>query len=321
MIDKIKIIKRNLTPVEIETIVNKSGLEHFDTNGFKHYNNGRDKNFNGGLFINIGIDKKILISGSVHKYATYLKSKTLDNYDSFTMEQAKETLLEIIESTGLNPEKATVNYFEVGLNIVTTIEPKELIKRVYSIGDLDKEKQFFYHAKFKDKSQKTTIYHKDLRVFYKIYDKIHEMLDNRKQPPEGLKIIRIETVHKRVEKTDLIRFCTEQNLKKLQNDFFNNWDKLNFLHEIIAPPQTHTSKIEISKALYKKSQSEVLKGILEQYKNNTISKKIYYNLRTFILNWETEKTSFKPTKSLLCIQWGNFYNPQKQIYTKQNIIK
>lgn len=316
MIDKIRIIKKDLKLNEIETIVSKSRLEHFNTNGLKHYNNGKTKNFNGGLFIDISKENKLSITGSVHKYATYLKSKTLDNYDSFTMAQAKETILKIIENIGFNPEKATINYFEVGLNIVVEIEPKELIKRVYSIGDFDKEKIFLIDPKYKNQSQAITIYHKDFRIVYKVYDKIHEILDNRKEPPTGLKIIRIETVHKRVEKTQLTSFYNEANLMKLQKEFFNYWDKLNFTPEILAPPKTHTSKIEIAKALYKKSQSEVLHEILEQYKNNTLSRKIYYNQKRFIENWETEKTSFKRTQSLVSSIWRKLYEIEKQIYNE-----
>lgn len=317
MIDKIRFSKKNLSECEIKKIVLTSRLQSYDADGLKHYNNQRTKNFNGGLFIKIGIENTLTIEGSLHKYATYLKSKQLNNYDSFTMHQAKETLLKLIENTGFKPENVMINFYEVGLNIVTEIEPKELLKRIYSIGDFDKEKLFYINPKYKNESEIITEFHKDFRLVYKMYDKIFEMQDRKKTFDFEKNIIRIETIHKRVEKTLLIDFFTDANLKAVQKAFFNHWDKLNFLVEIVAPSKTNIAKIEFAKVLYKKSQSEVLKEILEQYRNNTISRKIYYNLKKFIENWETEKIMFKPTKSIISSHWERMYNTEKQMYNKK----
>lgn len=314
MIDKIRFSKKNLSECEIKKIVLTSRLPSYDANGLKHYHNQRTKNFNGGMFIKIDTDKSLKIEGSLHKYFTSLRNKKTDNFDSFTMHQAKEALLKLIENTGFEIDNVTVNFYEVGLNIVTDIEPKDLLRSVYSIGNFDKEKLFYIDAKFKNESQKITEYHKDFRLVYKVYDKIHEMKDNKKEPPKNTKIIRIETIHKRVEKTFLIDFFTDANLKRVQRIFFDNWDKLNFFVEIVAPKKTSVSKIELSKVLYKKSQSDVLNEILEQYKNNTMSIKIYYTLKRFIENWENEKINFVPTKSLIFYQWEKLYNIEKQIY-------
>ncbi|OWP81647.1 hypothetical protein BWK63_05015 [Flavobacterium covae] len=317
MIDKIRFSKKNLSECEIKKIVETSRLQSYDADGLKHYHNQRTKNFNGGMFIKIDTDKSLKIEGSLHKYSTYLKNKELNNYDSFTMPQARVTMINLINKTGFNPENVTVNFYEIGLNIVTDIEPKEILKSVYSIGDMDKEKLFYIDPKFKNQSQVITEYHKDFRIVNKVYDKIHEMRDNKKKPPNGIKIIRIETIHKRVEKTYLIDFFTNENLKRMQTVFFNNWDKLNFSIEIKAPPKTSMFKIELAKVLYKKKPFEVLSEILEQYKNNTISIKIYYTLKRFIENWENEKINFTPTKSLIFSQWENLYNTEKQMYNKK----
>lgn len=315
MIDKIRFSKKNLSEPEILKIVALSRLQSYNADGLTHYNNQRTKNFNGGMFIKIDIDNCLKIEGSLHKYSTYLRSKELNNYDRFTMCQAKETVLKLINNTGIDPNNIMVNYYEVGINLVSEIEPKELLKNVYSIGDLDKEKVFYIDHKFKNQSQMITESHKDFRIVSKLYDKIHEMRDNRKTPPPNLKIIRIETIHKRVEKTLLLDFFKDEKLNKIQRVFFNNWDKLNFFVEIVAPKNTSVSKIELSKVLYKRNRSEVLREIKEQYKNKTMSVKVYYTLKRFIENWDNEKISFKPTKSLIFSQWENMYNTEKQEYT------
>lgn len=318
MIDKIRFSKKNLSDTEIKKIVKISRLQSFDVDGLKHYNNQKTKNFNGGLYIKIGLDNTLIIEGSLHKYSTFLKTKQLDNFDCFTMFQAKETLLKLIENTGFEPEKTNVNFYEVGLNIVAEIEPKDLLKSVYSIGDLDKEKLFYINPKYKRESVITTEFHKDFRLVYKVYDKIFEMKDKQKKPPNDKSIIRIETEHKRVENIFVIDFFTDANLKRVQKDFFNHWDKLNFLVEIVAPPKTNNTKIEFAKILYKKKEVEVLKQIFEQYKNGTMSIKIYYNLKRFIDNWQTEKIRFIPKKSIVCSNWEKLYSTEKQLH-KVNI--
>lgn len=318
MIDKIRFSKKNLSEPEIIKIVELSRLQSYNADGLTHYNNQRTKNFNGGMFIKIDTDKSLKVEGSLHKYNTYLRCKALNNYDRFTMCQAKETVIKLINNTGIDPNNIMVNYYEVGINLITEIEPKELLKNVYSIGDINKEKILYVNPKYKNESVKSTELHRDYRLVYKVYDKIFEMKDRSKAVPNNRKIIRIETEHKRVEKTLLIDFFKNENLNKIQRIFFDNWDKLNFFIEIVAPKNTSLSKIELAKVLYKKNRLEVLNEFKEQYKNNTMSIKVYYTLKRFIENWDNEKTTFLPTKSLVFSLWENIYSTEKQIY-KENI--
>ena len=320
MIDKIRFSKNNLSDSEIKKIVDINHLATHNTDGIKHWHNDRTKNFNGGLSIKIDKTKTLLIEGSLHKYSTFLALKKLDNFDVFTMVQAKETYLKMIKNIGFEPINAMVRDYEIGINIVTDIEPKEVLKNIYSIGDLTTEKKFYIDPKFKKESQITTETHKDYKVFHRSYDKIHEMLDAKKDVPD-LKIIRIETVQKRVEKTFLIDFFTDANLKRLQNTFFDKWNKLNFLVEITAPPKTGTAKIELAKKLYKKSKSDLLNEILIEYKNNTKTIKSYYTDKRFIENWENEKIHFVPTKSKVLLTWEIAYNNEKQIHTLNKNLK
>jgi hypothetical protein len=313
MIDKIRFSKKNLTDIEIKKIVDVNHLETHNIDSIKHWNNTKTKNFNGGFHIQIDTKKTLIVEGSLHKYATFQITKKLDNFDSFTMHQAKETYLKLIRNLGINPENTNVNKFEIGINLNSNIETFELLNNIKSIGDFAKEKLFYFNPKFKNESVKTTEFHKDFRLVYRTYDKIYEMVQQKKDVP-NLKIIRLETIHQRVEKTFLIDFFTDANLKRLQNNFFDNWDKLNFKIEIVAPPKTSISKIELAKVLYVKKPIEVLNEILVEYKNNTMTVKIYYTLKRFIENWENEKINFKPTKSIVLSKWESVYNTEKQMY-------
>lgn len=319
MIDKIRFSKKNLSDSEIANLVQKNHLETHTLNGLKHWNNDTTKNFTGGLSIRIDKNKALKIEGSLHKYSTYLTLKKLDNFDSFTMVQAKQTYLKMIENIGFEPKNASVSLYEIGLNINTDVEPKEFLKKIYSIGDLNNEKIFYIDPKFKKESQKTTETHRDYRAYFKTYDKIHEMQDNKKEVP-NLKIIRIETVHKRVEKTLLEDFFKVENLQSLQNSFFNKWDKLNFEIELTAPKGTNQNRFFYAHRIFKFGKENFLNEINLQYRNGTLSIKMYYTQKRFIENWENEKLNFTPVKSTIYKKWENIYSAEKQRYNKINTL-
>ncbi|MCB6232068.1 hypothetical protein [Flavobacterium psychrophilum] len=320
MIDKIRFSKKNLSDSEIKKIVDKNHLETFIVNGISQYNNTKTKNFNGGFHIQIDAKKTLIVEGSLHKYATFQVTKKLDNFDRFTMQQAKETYIKMIDRFDINPENINVNKFEIGISVTSQIETFELLNNIKSIGDLDKEKIFYFNPKFKNESVKTTEMHKDFRLIYRTYDKIFEMVQQKKAVSND-KIIRLETIHQRVEKTFLIDFFTDANLRRLQNHFFDNWDKLNFKIEIVAPTKTSLSKIGLAKDLYVRKPIEVLNDIQKEYKNNSMTIKTYYTSKRFIENWENEKINFVPTKSIILLMWEKLYSTEKQIYTQKNKLK
>jgi hypothetical protein len=313
MIDNITMIKKNLSEIEKMKIVKTTRLDMQSINGLSCYDNRTTKNFNGGFYIKISTDNILKIAGSLHKYHSYLQTKSLTNFDRFTMCQAKETILHLIDRTGFDPEKMTITFYEIGLNIEINIDPKKLLQNIYSIGNLDKPKEIFVNPSYKDNRHVTTQKHRDFRVYHKMYDKVFEMQDRRKQPPNNVNIIRIETTHRRVEKTLLVDFFTDTNLKRLQNNFFSDWDKLNFYNDVDAPTGTHKSKIELAKDILYNGKVSVMKKHFEQYKNGVLTIKMYYSIKKFIENWEVEKFNFKHKKSEICVIWQNSYSIEKQL--------
>lgn len=307
-------IKKNLSDTEIKEVVKKSRLLEQSVNGLKSYSNTLTKNFNGGLYIKIGNDKTLKVNGSLHKYYSFLKSKRLTNFDSFTMHQAKEVIKNLIENVGFEPEKVQINFFEIGLNINVIFDPKTILKGVHSIGKFETAKEIFYNPKYKSKSLVTTEFHRDFRIYHKMYDKVYEMIDKRKEPPNQANIIRIETANRRVEKVLLLDFFKDEYLLQLQKRFFSHWDKLNFNNDIQAPPGTHKSKRELAKEIIYKGKNEVYKKYLDQYKNGTLSIKMYYTIKKFIDNWEIEKFNFQLKKSEICTYWEKVYCTEKQHY-------
>lgn len=321
MIDKIRFSKKNLTDSEIANLVQKNNLDKY-VNGLEvSYNNLKLKNFTGGWYIRIDAKKNLIIDGSLHKFYNWNFTQKLDNFNRFTMHQAKETFLLFIELIGLNSTGVTITNFEVGINVITNFEPINFLDNVRSIGDFDNEKILYINPKYKERKFLTTEFHKDYRIVFKAYDKIFEMNDRKKAPPEKTNILRIETVHKRCEKKYLIDFLNIENLKKVQNSFFYGWDKLNFFVEAKAPKNTSQSKISLAKNLFNKTPTIILDNLKQSYNNGGVTIKSYYTQKRFIENWEIEKTNFEPTKTLLCKKWEILYNTEKQIHSENLSVK
>lgn len=315
MIDNITIVKRTLSDFEKNNIIKSSRLVCNTLNGLVYYDNRTTKNFTGGLFIKIDTTNKLKITGSLHKYFSYLENGSLTNFDSFTMIDAKKTFEKLILNTGLNPEKVEVSFFEIGLNVKLPFEVKNIIETTHSIGR-HKEKLFLIDANHKESRQITTERHRDYRIYFKMYDKVFEMLDKQqKRTPTQLNIIRIETVHRRCEKIYLINFIDIDFLLRLQNSFFNEWDKLNFYNDVSAPKGTQRSKIDLIRNIIYKGKNEVLKQYKIQYENNALSKRQFYAVKDFLENWEAVRHQYTIKNSKIVPIWQNAYMIEKQIVT------
>lgn len=313
MIDNITMVKRTLSETEKKTIIKTSRLVSNSLNGLIYYDNRVTKNFTGGLFIKIDPSNRLKITGSLHKYFSYLENGSLTNFDSFTMTDVKETFEKLILNTGISPDKVEITFFEIGLNIKLPIESKTVLEAIHSIGK-HKEKSFLIDANHKEARQITTERHRDYRIYFKVYDKVFEMLDkHHKRTPTGINIIRIETVHRRCEKLYLNDFFDLEFLHRLQNSFFNEWDKLNFYNDIDAPKGTQRSKIDLIRNIIYKGKNEVLKQYKSQYENNALTKRQFYSVRDFIENWEAIRHEFDIKNSKIVPFWQTAYGIEKQV--------
>jgi hypothetical protein len=313
MIDNITMVKRTLSENEKKSIIKNSRLVCNSLNGLIYYDNRTTKNFTGGLFIKIDSSNRLKITGSLHKYFSYLENGSLTNFDSFTMHNAKEAFEKLILNTGINPDKVEITFFEIGLNIKLPIEAKAILEAIHSIGK-HKEKPFLIDANHKEARQITTERHRDYRIYFKVYDKVFEMLDkHHKRTPTDLNIVRIETVHRRCEKVYLNDFFDFEFLHRLQNSFFNEWDKLNFYNDINAPKGTQRSKIDLIRNIIYKGKNEVLKQYKSQYDNNALTKRQFYAVRDFLENWEAIRHEYDIKNSKIVPFWISSYNIEKQL--------
>jgi hypothetical protein len=315
MIDNITMTKKTLSEVEKKNIIKSSRLVCNSLNGLVYYDNRTTKNFTGGLFIKIDPTNKLKVTGSLHKYFSYLENGSLTNFDSFTMNDVKGAFEKLILNTGINPDKVEITFFEIGLNVRLPIEAKTVLEAIHSIGK-HKEKPFLIDANHKEARQMTTERHRDYRIYFKVYDKVFEMLDkHHKRTPTGINIVRIETVHRRCEKVYLIDFFDLEFLHRLQTTFFNEWEKLNFYNDITAPKGTQRSKIDLVRNIIYQGKNEVLKQYKSQYDNSALTKRQFYSVRDFLENWETIRHEFDIKNSKIVPLWKTAYNTEKQIVT------
>jgi hypothetical protein len=317
MIDNIRLSKRNLTDREVKSIIKKSYLQtmYEPKSGKIFYATGTERHLYGGFYIKIDIDNNLTIRGSLHKYYSFLQTGKSTNFGSFNMKQAKETYSKFIENKGINTKELKVNRYEVGLNLIFDFDVLEIIQNVYSIGK-DKKREVHIQPNFRQKRFKTTESSPNIRVYYKLYDKVFETKEKRNTQPKEKHILRIETTQRKLQKIYSDDFFTDSNLMKLQDIFFRKWDFLNLKPSIKAPKGTHESKIDLVKEIYKNAPIPTLEKYNKQLKEGSITVKIHRKIREFINDWNKHKNTYKLVRNSIGEKWAYVYNTEKQKYNE-----
>jgi len=319
MIDKITLVKNNLTTSEKLQVIEKNNLQSFinESNGQRIYDNQKVKNLTGGILIKI-YENKLKIEGSVHKYFNYLQFGTLENYTVFTMQDFSNTIEKLLNNFGIAGIDFLLINYEIGLNVFLEVgEPIDYLKKVKSIGNLDgTQRKLYINPKYKNECFLTTQMHKDNVLIFRVYDKNFERLEKGKKTKIN-PCIRIETLRTRQKKIIFSEFCKPSNLFIIQNKFFSEWNKLNFEKEILAPAGTHQNKKDIAKKIILDGTKSVLQELEE--KRNIITPKILRTSKEFVKNWENYKYKFSLIDCEIVPKWANSYLTAIQLVTKNTI--
>ena len=315
MLDKIHLIKKKLSIDEVCKIMNTINLNESERNGKRYFDNAITKDFTGGFYIKIDHDKNLKIVGSVHKYSNYLLTGLLDNFNTFTMQDARDTVFKILSDYGVNIFGLLVYSFELGANIRTEISPAVILEKLESING----KKFYYNSIYKHESVKTTDLHRDFRVVHKVYDKIREMLDKKRTPPDIKEnIIRIETQYRRVQKMDLNQFLSIENLTKMQQKFIKDFQNIHFLPNIINVAKCPQNQIEIARNIIIYGTEKAAEIYRERHFTGETSYKQYRHQKQFINDWFSRELykKFKPTTPEFFPFWEKMLNAEFQILTQ-----
>ncbi|WP_434981553.1 hypothetical protein [Daejeonia sp. YH14] len=317
MLDKIHIIKKNLSNDEVCKILNKTNLQENQRNGKKYFDNALTKDFTGGIYIKIDHENNLKIVGSVHKYSNFLHTGLLDNYNTFNMQEARETVLKMLGNYGISLPSLQMYSYELGANIRTEITPAVILEKLADING----KRFYYNSIYKHESVKTTDLHRDFRVVYKVYDKKREMIDKKRKPPDILEnIIRIETQYRRIQ-MDLNRFLSVENLTKIQDKFFRDFNNIHFLPNILNMEKARQNQIEIARNIIIYGIEKTAEIYRERHNTGETSYKQYRQQKQFIKNWFEKELfkKFKPTPPEFFPIWAKLLNSEFQIL-KENFL-
>ena len=315
MIDKITLIKNNLSNPEKLQIIERNNLQSFynESSNIKIFDNAKTKNLTGGILIKI-TGEKLKIEGSIHKYFHFLQFKTLENYTVFTMQDFLNTIETLFNNFQIPGRDFFVINYEIGLNVyLETGEPIDYLKKIKSIGNLDgTQRKIYINPRYKKERLLCTQMHKDNTVVFRVYDKNFERLDKGRKDTI-LQCIRIETLRTRQKKLTLLEFCKPEQLLLMQNKFFAEWNKLNFDKEIQAPPGTHQTKKDLAKKILLEGANVTVQELEERRKQLTV--RIFRNSKEFIKGWETHKFNFSLVSCEIMTFWAHSYNVAIQAVT------
>jgi len=298
MIDKITLTKTGLSQPEIKRIVEYNKLQTNTKAGILYYDNMITKNLeqDKGVYIRIEPGGRLKIECSLHKYYNETINKLgRVNYNAFSMLQARETLIKLLNDKQIVIIETNVYYYEIGLNLPLSNDCRTYMDKMKSIGMQGNNREFIPHQRYKDKREKTTLFHKDIRKYYKVYDKVFEMIDRKKEiPRDNDNILRIETVNRRISNQTAEKFFEQNNLNKLKAQFIKDWQTLKFDKILIVPKGTNERKRELCKRILEKGTETVLNNAREQSKTGVISQKTFRGIREFIQNdWDKIKTELR----------------------------
>lgn len=295
MIDLITLVKP-LSDNEISSIVAKNHLQTNSKDGVVFYDNLSTKNFSQdkGVFIRIETNKKLKMECSLHKFFNEISGRERNNYNMFSMAEAKRSINHLLLEKDVSIDNLRIYGYEIGLNIDVSKDCNYYLSKMKSIGPSGDEKQLYVNARYKDERMKTTLFHKDARKYFKVYDKVFESMDRKRKIIPDANILRIETVYRRQENCLVSNFFHPDNLKKLVESFFSDWRTIQFEQDIITPKGTGRARQHLCMQIIELGKDTVMSQAKERHKNGSLKDWEYRNIREFVCNeWDIIKKEIR----------------------------
>lgn len=243
-------------------------------------------------------NNKVTIKTSLHKYWNKRNFGRLRNDNVFTLSEAKSAFEMLLFENGLLPGRTRVVYFEIGINLNVSYPPLSYIERVMYVprkSIAGSNKEMFIDANYRKNRQKTTEKHKDIRKYYKIYDKGWEMRE-KKRGKQNYKqeeyILRVETVYKRHnERADT--FFSDDNLRRLSNRYYLDWKDLFFYREVDAYKGARRSQVDCARQIVNSSEEEFMEMIYSELEEGRLTPKQYRTQREFARDFNANSHKYR----------------------------
>lgn len=262
MFDLIKFRINNLSECELEQVVLKNKLQTNSKAGVIYYDNDRTQNILDGFYMKITPKiGRIDINCSLHKFWNWRRMHKQVNHNLFTMSDAIETVKLLSDVTGVDVWSMRVTYYEIGLNLYLTNNCSQYMDIMQTIGPFDKKKTLYVNPKYKGQTVLITEFYNLIKRVYKVYDKVVEMQNKNQSINDGVNIMRIETIRKRIENMFVDELFKPPNLLKLTDSFLSDWRTLQFDNHLNAPKGTHQWKIDLCKDILRNGLESALNNI------------------------------------------------------------
>lgn len=284
MIDLITLVKPGLSNDEVATVVSWNSLQTNSKDGVVFYDNLNTKNLaqHKGVFIRVETNQKLKIEGSLQKFHNETSCGIRSNHNLFTMADAEKAFKHLVSEKAIPIDNLRVYNYEIGINLNVSKDCRAFLDKINGIGPAGSLKEIEVNMQYKDRRDKTTLFHRHIRKFFKIYDKGFEAKDKkRKHIPDG-NILRIETVYRRLDKCMAVDFFHPDNLHKLVEAFFRDWRTIQFKRNIITPKGTGRARQHLCLEIINKGPDVVLSEAKEQHKEGALKDWEYRNTREFI---------------------------------------
>lgn len=254
-------------------------------------------------------NNNLKLSTSLHKYWQNRNFGKLRNSNEFTISEAKLAAEMLLFENRLNPDKTYVTYFEIGLNLQVSYDPLSFIELTNFITTSD-EKEMFNDANYRKNRQHTTEKYKDLRKYFKIYDKGWQMQEKERVPiscrDETIKILRIETCHKRGKEISS-KFFSDKNLARLTKRFYDDWSGLCFVKKVTGKKGCRSSEVQNANILINNGSGFLLDSIKKKIKPGFLTKNHLRTVREFIRDFEKLKHKFEIVVSEQEIEYNRLF--------------
>ena len=291
-------IETELTPDEVETVVRSARLQTCTRNGSTYYETSKAAKNREHVFIKVETSGKLKIECSLHKLHEKYTTGRYTNYGAFSLHEAASVAERLLLEKGVPRERLQITGYEIGLNLNVSQDCRAYMDCMTSIGPPEDIKEFLVNPKYKDKRAITTVAHRHIRKFHKVYDKVYEARDKRRTDVPAGNILRIETTYRRVEKMSYADFFAPDNLARMKDRFFRDWRTLHFVPQLEAPKGTGRLKKELAGEILRHGATSVLENARNEYKAGKMTEKEFRGVREFVTrDWEIIKGTFKHTIS------------------------
>ncbi|MFZ4799796.1 MAG: hypothetical protein ACOYMA_20055 [Bacteroidia bacterium] len=245
--------------------------------------------------IEITIKRNFLtLKTSLHKYWNYKNYDKLRNDNLFTVSEAKSAFEMLLYENRLQSSKVRITQFEIGLNLNVSYDPLTFIEQVKHLPT-SYNKLMFIDANYHINRQRTTEKYKDIRKYFKIYDKGWEMMEKKRKPTNQrdykTNTLRIETCFRRHnDRGD--KFFTDSNIDKLVTRFYSEWRNLFFTRDVIGRKGTRKSEIERATIFINEGKDSFLSATISDFVNKKITEQQFRTIREFIRDFNKYQGKF-----------------------------